>query len=101
MTEEEVILWQELRAFRKAGWAFRRQAPVGRYVVDFLCRKAMLIVEVDGSHHDRPERMEHDQRRDRWLKNNGYSVLRIDAKHIWQDIDSVVVAIEHQLTSLA
>ena len=94
MTDEEVLLWQELRQFRRSGYAFRRQAPIGPYVADFLCRRAKLVVEVDGRHHDLPEQMEHDARRDAWLASEGYRVLRFDAKHVWSDPGSITDTLE-------
>lgn len=97
MTDEEGLLWAELKFFRKIGFAFRKQAPVGPYVADFLCRKAMLIVEVDGRYHDEPERMKSDQLRDEWLRDNGYKVLRFAAREVWNDIDSVILGIQHAI----
>ena len=101
MIDEERLLWAELKTFRSAGFAFRKQAPIGPYVADFLCRKVKLIVEVDGSHHDRPEQMAHDARRDAWLRSEGYTVVRYDAAAVWRDIDSVVVGIEEIIRDLA
>ena len=97
MSEEEVILWSHLRGFRKHGWAFRRQAQLGRYTADFLCRKAMLVVEVDGWHHDLPERMESDCVRDEWMKSEDYRILRIPAGDVRRDIEGVLDAIEDAL----
>ena len=93
MTEEEALLWVELKNFRKFDLAFRRQAPVGPYIADFLCRKAKVIVEVDGWHHDLPDQMEKDERRDQWLAENDYTVLRYAARDIWDDLDGVIMGI--------
>ena len=94
MSEEERLLWVELKAFRRSGYAFRRQAAVGPFVADFLCRKARLIVEVDGLYHDRPEQMERDARRTAWLEAEGYRVMRYAAREVWSDMDGVVSGIE-------
>lgn len=90
LTEEETILWNEFRPLRQKGLAFRRQVKVGPFVVDFLCRKAKLIVEADGTHHGEDPQWSHDQDRDRWLKAQGYTVLRFWNSEIRNEIDSVV-----------
>jgi len=97
MTDEEVLLWAELKSFRQAGFAFRKQAPVGPFIADFLCRKAKLIVEVDGRHHDLPAQIESDRDRDQCMAENGYRVMRIAAREVWQDMDGVVRGIEAAL----
>jgi very-short-patch-repair endonuclease len=97
MTDEEVLLWTELKSFRQSGFAFRKQAPVGPFIADFLCRKAKLVVEVDGRHHDLPAQIESDRHRDQWMSENGYRVLRIAAREVWQDMDGVIGGIEGAL----
>ncbi|TDT96913.1 very-short-patch-repair endonuclease [Azorhizobium sp. AG788] len=72
MTDAERTLWQHLRAHRLEGAPFRRQAPMGRYVADFVCHPARLIVELDGGQHGGPE----DQARDNWFAAPGYAVVR-------------------------
>ena len=91
------MLWAELRTFRRHGYAFRRQAPIGRYVADFLCRKARLVIEVDGRHHDDPDQMAQDAARDAWLASEGYTVMRFAAREIWQELDGVVSGVEAKL----
>ncbi len=76
MTAAEAIIWRSLRAGRLRGAKFRRQVPIGPYVADFLCFEARLIVELDGPPHDAPERRQHDERRDAWLRGQGFRVLR-------------------------
>ena len=76
MTAAEALLWRELRGSRLGGLKFRRQVPIGRYVVDFLCVDRALIVELDGPPHDDPGQRAHDEARDRWLRGEGYRVLR-------------------------
>jgi len=73
-TEAEAKLWRLLRAKRLAGHKFRRQLPIGRYIVDFACPAAHLIVELDGSQHADSA---YDQRRDAWLATQGWRVLRL------------------------
>ncbi|MBK6961017.1 MAG: DUF559 domain-containing protein [Gammaproteobacteria bacterium] len=73
-TPEEHALWQQLRAKRFAGYKFRRQQPLGRFIVDFVCFAQRLIVELDGGQH--AEAAEYDFRRDAWLKQQGFRMLR-------------------------
>ncbi|MEM7728888.1 MAG: DUF559 domain-containing protein [Pseudomonadota bacterium] len=97
LTEEEAILWSRLKAYRTNGVAFRRQVPVGIYVADFLCRKADLIVEIDGNHHGEDDQMQYDETRDRWLEAQGYKVLRYWNSMIRNELDSVLDDIDAHL----
>ncbi len=77
MTVAETILWRSLRGSRLNGLKFRRQVPIGRYVVDFLCVEHRLIVELDGAPHEDEEQEHHDVFRDAWLREHGYRMLRL------------------------
>ena len=74
MTEEEQRLWYLLRSWRFAGHKFRRQHPLGSYIVDFACCRARLAVELDGGQHMDNEA--YDRRRTAWLNQRGWRVLR-------------------------
>ena len=87
MTPPEVLLWVKLRAFRPDGPRFRRQHPIGPYVLDFYCPAAHLAVEVDGYVHGTGDIPERDERRDAWLKEHGVNVLRIPAGNVMADPD--------------
>jgi very-short-patch-repair endonuclease len=76
MTRAETILWRELRAARFNGHKFKRQAPVGRYIPDFVSFGAKLIVELDGEPHLDESRKMLDMARDRWLRSQGFRILR-------------------------
>jgi very-short-patch-repair endonuclease len=78
MTEGERRIWQILRSNRMKGCKFRRQVPIGRYIADFLCDEARLIVEIDGGQLDRLSPREAE--RSRFLQNEGYRILRF-----WND----------------
>ena len=78
-TMNERALWTLLRGRRLEGLKFRRQVPIGRYVVDFLCLRHRLIVEADGPHH---EDSLHDIERDAWLGRQGFRILRVPNKEI-------------------
>ncbi len=73
MTDAEHRLWSALRGHRLDGLSFRRQALIGRFIVDFVCHERRLIIEVDGGQHAESAR---DLERDRWIESKGYRVLR-------------------------
>jgi very-short-patch-repair endonuclease len=77
MTRAEALFWSMVRAHRLGGSKWRRQAPLGPYVVDFLCEQLKLVVELDGPPHETAEARAKDASRDRWLADEGYTVLRI------------------------
>ena len=98
LTDAERKLWLKLRDRRLAGYKFLRQVPIGRYVADFACREAKIIVEVDGSGHARGDR---DAKRDAALVEDGYGVLRFWNPEVRLNIDDVcetiVAALEGRL----
>jgi len=75
MTEAEKFLWYMLKAKNFYGFKFRRQAPIGKYIVDFVCYDRKLIVEIDGGQHASLVK-EQDEVRDQWLEKEGFTVLR-------------------------
>ncbi|MDG4899266.1 MULTISPECIES: DUF559 domain-containing protein [unclassified Mesorhizobium] len=85
-TEAEDRLWQELRGRRLDKIKFRRQVPVGRFVADFVCAEARLVIEIDGSQHAGSP---HDQKRDAELKARGFRVLRFWNDDVLKDLDAV------------
>ena len=80
-TSSEGRLWGELRGRRLGGWKWRRQAPIGPFIVDFYCAAAALVVELDGSHHI--DQADYDERRTRYLEWQGLRVLRFDSDGVW------------------
>jgi very-short-patch-repair endonuclease len=94
MTSSEIRVWLYLRRRRLDGWKFRRQHPIGTYVVDFYCPAARLVVELDGDSHD-GSKDEYEDRRQAWLESQGYRVLRLSAYYpeddpiegVWETID--------------
>lgn len=75
-TDAERILWSELRAGRLSGMIFRRQVPIERYVADFICHAAKLVIELDGGQHFSNEGERADARRSAAIEANGFKVLR-------------------------
>ena len=89
-TEFEDILWQYIRAKRLNGIKFRRQVPIGKYIVDFVALSKKFIIELDGSQHLDVKNLEYDKIRTEYLKEKGYTVLRILNNDISNDIDTVL-----------
>ncbi len=86
-TDAEALLWSRLRNRQLENAKFRFQTPIGRYVTDFACHGAKLIVELDGSQHADDEA---DQERDRILENAGYRVLRFWNSDVFGNLDGVL-----------
>ena len=78
-------VWQMVRNRRCHGEKFRREYTIGPYTVDFCCVALKLIVEVDGEHHFQEQGRQRDQRRDRYLGDLGYEVLRIPGYELLRD----------------
>ncbi|MDX2235948.1 MAG: endonuclease domain-containing protein [Hyphomonadaceae bacterium] len=96
MTDAEVILWAHIRR-NAIGWRFRRQHPIGRYVTDFACVAAKLVVEVDGPSHFTQEGRAHDMRRTQALHDAGWRVVRVSNDDIYENLDGVWRMLERAL----
>jgi very-short-patch-repair endonuclease len=99
LTLQEVKLWVKLRELKALGFHFRRQAPVGPYIVDFVCFRSHLVIEADGGQHGMPVGARSDQIRDAFLRSQGFRVLRfwnsdIDA-NLTGVIESILDALNH------
>ena len=90
-TDAERRMWFYLRDQRFSRYKFRRQAPLGDYIADFVCYKARLIVELDGGQHAAAKA--YDARRDAWLRQQGFRVLRFPDNLVFKERDSVLEAI--------
>jgi very-short-patch-repair endonuclease len=97
MTDAERRLWSGLRG-EQLGVKFRRQHPLGPYVLDFACLAPKLVVEVDGSQH--LEQVSYDERRDAWLRSQGFQVLRFWANEVMTETEAVLSRI-HDAVALA
>jgi very-short-patch-repair endonuclease len=89
MSEPEVMLWSRLRGRGVDRPTFRRQHPIGPFILDFYCPSVRLAVEVDGSTHWEDEARRRDEARDRWLEHRGVTVMRIAADEVYSDVDAV------------
>ncbi len=87
-TEAEKIIWRYLRRRQLGGLKFRRQQPIGDFIVDFVCFEKNIIIEIDGGQHNQEELK--DQQRDDWLKKSGYRILRIWNNQVFENIEGVM-----------
>jgi len=103
LTESEQQLWSRLRRKQVLGVQFYRQRPIGKYIVDFYCPKAKLVIEIDGSQHLAPEGARKDQARDEYLRAMGLKVLRFNSRAVLKHIDDVLEVVygvvEHRVKS--
>jgi very-short-patch-repair endonuclease len=95
LTEPEKLLWQQLRNRQLSGFKFRRQHPIGPYIVDFSCLNPKLVIELDGRLHDK--RYAYDETRTRFLEFNGFTVIRFRNIEIYWQRSAVLAAIEAAL----
>ena len=100
MSVPERLLWQQLRQ-RPNGLKFRRQHPIGPYIVDFCCLQHKLVIEIEGIVHNMGEQPDYDQRRFQFIKDNGFRVIRVSAKRVLADVvstgDAIVARAESPL----
>lgn len=97
-TDAEKLLWSKLRSRQMCGVKFRRQQPIGSYIVDFVCYEAFLIVELDGGQHATVLQQRKDEERTRLLEREGYHVLRFWDNEALNHIDNVIEKIALTLT---
>ncbi|MFC1522683.1 endonuclease domain-containing protein [Elusimicrobiota bacterium] len=91
LTATELRLWYCLKLKQMGGYKFRRQHPIGQYVVDFVCLEKKLIIELDGGQHS--ERETYDTKRTKWLEGLGYKVLRFWDNKVFENPEGVKEAI--------
>jgi len=95
MTDAEKHLWQHLRARQVNGFKFRRQHPIGKYILDFACINAKLAIEIDGGQHN--EMQNQDNLRTAWLETHGWKVLRFWNNDVLQNTAGVLEVIYIEL----
>jgi very-short-patch-repair endonuclease len=96
-TDAERLLWRWLRSRRLEGAKFRRNAPIGNYIVDFCCHSAALIIELDGGGHFTPEEIEYDEQRTNELKGAGWRVIRFTNAEVMLQLPAVLEKIWNEL----
>jgi very-short-patch-repair endonuclease len=98
-TPAEVALWKALRGEQVRGRKFRRQHPMGRFIIDFYCPDLKLCIEVDGKHHAHGEQWERDRERTLFLSRGGFTIIRFTNEEVLTDLPTVVAKIEASLPS--
>ena len=96
-TEAEKRLWNKLRARQLLGAKFRRQAPIGPYIVDFVCFERKLVIEIDGGQHAEHDQRAYDEERTKWLKSQGFRVLRFWNNEVLGNLEGVLTRIAEVL----
>ena len=91
LTDAEQRLWRMLKGHQVAGVKFRRQQPIGSFIVDFVCFERRLVIEVDGGQH--AEHVPYDEKRTSWLESQGYCVLRFWDNEVLANTDAVAQTI--------
>lgn len=96
-TPPERRFWALIRPWRDTGWHWRRQAPMGPYVVDFVCKRIRLVVEIDGNTHSADAGIAHDARRTDYLAGQGYTVLRFTNGEVMNNAEGVYEVLRQTL----
>ncbi len=99
LTGAEQRLWYVLRNRQSGVIKFRRQHPIGKYIVDFYCPQSRLIIEIDGDSHG--DSQEYDRQRTEWLESQGYQVIRFSNREVKEHFDTVIADILFQCESKA
>ncbi len=99
-TAAEEILWRELRSRQLGRWKFRRQHPIGRYIVDFITLDGKIVIEVDGGTHSTEKERARDEERTRLLEQLGFHVVRVTNTDVYENLEGVLTTILHELGAL-
>jgi very-short-patch-repair endonuclease len=99
LTKAERLLWSKIRMRQIEECWFYRQKPIGKYVADFYCPRAKLVIEVDGGQHFAKEKVEYDRIRDEYMGSLGLKVLRFNNVEVMKNIEGVVERIELEVLS--
>ena len=98
-TVPESLLWKHLRSKKLEGLKFRRQAPIGNYIVDFVCFEKRIVIEVDGGQHSMQTGKLRDIKKDAWLREQGFKVLRFWNNEVLGNLNGVLEAIRERCLS--
>ena len=89
-TQAEKILWEKLRNNQLKGYKFRRQHPIGLYIVDFYCHQLNLVIEIDGDYHNIQEQIEKDKERTQNLETDGLQLIRFTNKDVMENLEKII-----------
>ena len=96
-TIQERRLWNLLKNRQFCNLKFKRQQPVGDYIVDFICKEAKIIIEIDGGQHNEPKNIEYYKTRTEFLNSLGYKVIRFWDNEIYENIDGVLLRLNQEI----
>ena len=96
-TIQERRLWNLLKNRQFHNLKFKRQQPIGDYIVDFICKEAKIIIEIDGGQHNEPVNIEYDKTRTEYLNTLGYKVIRFWNNEIYENIEGVVLRLREEI----
>ena len=96
-TIQERRLWNLLKNRQFHNLKFKRQQPIGDYIVDFICKEAKIIIEIDGGQHNEPKNIEYDKTRTEYLNTLGYKVIRFWNNEIYENIEGVVLRLREEI----
>jgi very-short-patch-repair endonuclease len=99
-SDAERKLWSKLRSRQFINLKFRRQHPIGKYIVDFVSLEKKIVIEIDGSQHMEPHNSENDRQRTAWLESKGYRVIRFWNTDVLLNIEGVGLKILEQLDAM-
>ena len=99
-SDAERKLWYKLRSRQFENLKFRRQHPIGKYIVDFVSLDKKIVIEVDGSQHDKSRNLENDKQRTSWLESEGFRVIRFWNNDVLLNIEGVVARIIEEINTL-
>ena len=97
MTDAEIFLWSKIKNKQLAGYKFRRQHSIGRYIVDFYCPKLKIVIEADGGHHNWEENIIYDEERTKYLNSLNIKVIRYWNHEVLKGIDDVLQDLENKI----
>jgi len=98
MTDAEDLIWYHLRGRRLQGFKFKRQVPIGEYIVDFVCHHKKLIIELDGGQH--AEALAYDEKRTCFLESKGYKVIRFWNNEVFRETEAMLEVIMTELNCI-
>ena len=96
-TIQERRLWNLLKNRQFHNLKFKHQQPISDYIVDFICKEAKIIIEIDGGQHNEPENIEYDKTRTEYLNTLGYKVIRFWNNEIYENIEGVVLRLKKEI----
>ncbi len=96
-TKQEKIIWSILRNRQFYGLRFKRQVPIGAYIVDFCCNEKKIILEIDGGQHNEPSNITYDKQRTAFLEAEGYKVIRFWNNDIDNNLDGVYKRLQNEI----